>query len=156
MDPHKLTFWFGSTQVNFLVWIHASVFWIHTSYYISSSREFSSARAEITDSTRVLSMISYPATHRSSARSWHASWRAAAGSGQKKCASGSAAIAQRADSARWWNASLAPLAPFLRFWIHTSSLFFVLDPYSYTFGFGSTQAQFWFWIHTRQVWIHTS
>jgi len=26
LDPHKLTFWFESTQVNFLVWIHTSVF----------------------------------------------------------------------------------------------------------------------------------
>jgi len=92
------------------------------------------------------------ATHRSSARSWRASWRAAAGSGQKKCASGSAAIAQRAGSTRWWNAPLAPLAPFLRFWIHTSSLFFcfgstqvtlwVLDPRKLNFGFGSTQVKF--------------
>jgi len=44
--------------------------------------------------------------------------RAKAGSGQKKCASGSAAIAQWAGSARWWNAPLALLAPF----------FAVLDP----------------------------
>ena len=73
------------------------------------------------------------AAHRSLARSWRVSWHAAAGSGQKKCTSGSAAIAQRADSALWlwWNVERSAVGAILNhfsaFWIHTSSLL-VLDP----------------------------
>ena len=83
------------------------------------------------------------ATHRGLARSWRASWpalllvlaRRIALLGLLQLPSGLVPPDGGSLCSRRWR-------HFLRFWIHTSSFFLVLDPH---------KLHFWFWIHTSSI-----